>query len=153
MAERDKDLSAELRAEKRVEEPESASSDLVGSYAYAAAADNIIIVSKEMPEDRRPGEVRFYVTNTDTRNGEELPRQLAVVKPGPRGDEDSITFDDALSGVEVALEKLLPLIPVKPDSAVLPEQVITIDDLRAKAEMRKPLVTAAVNLGDRGGGS
>jgi len=133
------------------EEPGSASSDIVGSYAWAAAADNIVIVTKVKPEDRRPGEVRFFVTNTDTRNGEELPRQLVVVKPGPHGAEDSITFDDALSGVEEALEKLLQRIPVKPDAAMMPAEVITVDDLRKLSGLRKLVVTAAVKLGESQG--
>src|SRR5205807_2090258 len=62
---------------------EAQSADLAGSFAWAASADNIIQIKAVPVSERRPGEVRFYVENPDTRNGEPFAKRLALVKPGP----------------------------------------------------------------------
>jgi hypothetical protein len=113
--------------------------DIAGSFAWAASADNIIAIKGVPNAERRAGEVRFYVSNPDTRNGEPFERRLAVVLPGPYRPE-SMTFLAPENRDAKELRRLLPYLPNFPE-------VISIKDLRDKASGRLENVGNAINHG------
>jgi KaiC/GvpD/RAD55 family RecA-like ATPase len=123
---------------------EAQSADIAGSYAWAASADNIIQIKAVPNADRRPGEVRFFVENPDTRNGEPFARRLAVVRPGPFRP-DSMTFTEPDSPAMKVLRELLPHVPADASEA------ISVENLRKAVRRGKSSVGPAVDLGVRTG--
>jgi KaiC/GvpD/RAD55 family RecA-like ATPase len=118
------------------------SSSLAGSYAWAASADNIIQIKAVPNSERQHGEVRFYVENSDTRNGEPLPRRRAVVKPGPwRAGVDAMTFEELDSPAMKALRELWPVIPTEVTDAM------SVENLRKASGMGKARVQSGVDFG------
>jgi hypothetical protein len=124
---------------------EAQSADLAGSFAWAASADNIIQIKSVPISERRHGEVRFYVENPDTRNGEPLPRRLAVVRVDARGEPDAMTFMEPESPDSRILAELLPFIPDTPEAA------IAVDAIREASGRGKATVQSAVKFGERTG--
>jgi len=121
---------------------EAQSADIAGSYAWAASADNIVAIKGVPNNERRPGEVRFYVSNPDTRNGEPFPRRLAIVKPGPY-QPDSMTFVTPDCKDLKALRELWPHIPTDVTEA------ISISDLRKESGKGQNVVQYGVTYGLR----
>jgi KaiC/GvpD/RAD55 family RecA-like ATPase len=124
---------------------EAQTMDIAGSYAWGAAADNVIQIRAVPNKDRVPGEVRIRIENPDTRNGEPFAPMTAIIKPGPYR-ADSIIFDKQESATAATLRKLLPLIPRLPGT-----DTIRVEDLRAAARIGMKACRAAVALGESEG--
>ena len=115
---------------------EAQSADARGSGVFVGAADTIISLKAVPQNERRPGEVRFYVENPDSRMGEPFGRLMAVVDLA--GGPLMFLAPDAQNSAEIA--RLLPFIPYEPE-------VITVDDLRDAAGGSAEKVRSAIKQG------
>jgi hypothetical protein len=120
------------------------SSESRGAGNAVGAADNVFMLRAVPPAERRPGEVRFFIENTDSRVSEPWPKRLAVVRPDARGSDDAMTFLDPASPLDSLLQQILPHIPEAPE-------VITAADLRDEAQVGKTRVQSAIDFGLRTG--
>jgi hypothetical protein len=133
---------------------EALSSDLRGSIAWTAGADSVIQVHGIPKAERRPGELRFYVENSDSRVVP-FDRRVAVVRMS--GGEGAITFLDpnGPGALRESLHRLLPHVPEAPDC--LPQaDVISASGMgsdRGRSAIKYGLGTGAiVRVPGKGGG-
>lgn len=122
---------------------DGASVDVRGSGALVGAADSVISLKGVADEDRHHSEVRFYVSNPDTRLGEPFERKLAVVKL--TGDVGAIQFlvpgqQITEEGIAAVLARAMQHIPSAPE-------MISLSELQEFLELRRARVSAAVRLG------
>jgi len=122
----------------RTNSAEAQSSDVRGSGGWVGAADSVIQIKGVPTSERRVGEVRFYIENSDSRAAPFL-RRLAVVDL-----VGGMTFVEPESSAAATLRDLLRLIPCLPAT-------ITVEDLRAAAGIGKAAVGIAVKLGEQTG--
>jgi hypothetical protein len=96
---------------------EAQSADVRSTGALAGAADNIVMLKSVPRSERRPGELRFYIENPDTRIGEPFERRLAVVTMGgTSGSQASISFREPELQDAATLRELLKHVPEQPDA-------------------------------------
>lgn len=115
------------------------SSDVRGSGALVAGADSVIQVKKLPDQEQQPGQVRFYVENSDSRV-EPLPRRLVVIKLA--GGLDAFTVDCATDGDTATRALLDRILPHVPETGAIPQK-----DLIAAAAVGTARGQSAINHG------
>jgi len=119
------------------------SADARGSGSLAGAADQLIAVRPLPLSSVRPGEVRFWVENSDTRIGEPFKTRLAVVRLA--NGVGTMTWEQqdgegTNEKPQELLDRALPLVPHE-------SQTITREHLRKKLRVGKARLAAALELG------
>jgi hypothetical protein len=124
---------------------DASSANSRGSGGPVGAADNIFELRPVEATERRPGELRFYLENTDSRVGEPWPKRLVAIRMNARGAKGAISFFEPGSMDAETLKELRSFIPDAEGEA------LPVEEIRKRSGMGKKPVQSAVTYGLRTG--
>ncbi len=128
----------------RGEYEEAQSSDVRGSGAWTAGADSVIQIHGIPKSERRPGVLRFYVENSDSRVVP-FDRKIAVVTMPQDGQPGGMKFLEPESmGAKVWRTEIAQHVPEAPEYA-------TLKEIREASGIGQSRVLSAITFATRTG--